>query len=89
MSNKILSVEKIRELMKAGTSMEWGTDLLFSFGEYAQEALKILVEHFLGEFVIDYSGSVEQWNSEAVYEILRQYPEGKLCTVPKSKKEKI
>lgn len=44
MSNKILSIEKIRELMKAGTPIEWGSDLLLSFGEYAQEALKITME---------------------------------------------
>ena len=44
MSNKILSIEKIRELMKVGTSIEWDSDLLFSFGEYAQEALKITME---------------------------------------------
>ena len=44
MSNKILSVEKIRELMKAGTAIEWDSDLLLSFGEYAQEALKITME---------------------------------------------
>ena len=44
MANKILSVEKIRELMKAGTPIEYGSDLLFSFGEYAQEALKITME---------------------------------------------
>ena len=63
-------------------------DELLPDGTPAQKALKILVEHFLGEFVINYSGSVEQWNSEAVYEILRQYPEGKLYTVPKSKRRK-
>ena len=44
MSNKILSIEKIRELMKTGTLIEYGSDLLFSFGEYAQEALKITME---------------------------------------------
>lgn len=44
MSNKILSIEKIRELMKAGTAIEWDSDLLLSFGEYAQEALKITME---------------------------------------------
>ena len=44
MSDKILSIEKIRELMKAGTSIEWGSDLLLAFGEYAQEALKITME---------------------------------------------
>jgi len=44
MSDKILSVEKIRELMKAGTPIDWGSDLLLSFGEYAQEALKITME---------------------------------------------
>ncbi|MCR4881007.1 MAG: sugar O-acetyltransferase [bacterium] len=30
--------------MKSGTPIEWGSDLLFSFGEYAQEALKITME---------------------------------------------
>ena len=44
MSNKVLNIEKIRELMKAETPIEWGSDLLFSFGEYAQEALKITME---------------------------------------------
>ena len=44
MSNKILSVEKIKELMKAGASIDWGSDLLLSFGKYAQEALKITME---------------------------------------------
>ena len=44
MSNKILSIEQIRELMKTGTLIEYGSDLLFSFGEYAQEALKITME---------------------------------------------
>ena len=44
MSNKILSIEKIRELMKAGTAIGWDSDLLLSFGEYAQEALKITME---------------------------------------------
>lgn len=44
MSDKILSVEEIRELMRAGTSIEFGSDLLLSFGEYAQEALKITME---------------------------------------------
>ena len=44
MSNKILSIEKIRELMKEGTPIVWGTDLLWSFGEYAQDAQKITME---------------------------------------------
>ena len=44
MSNKILSVERIRELMRAGTPIELGSDLLLSFGEYAQEALKITMK---------------------------------------------
>ena len=44
MSNKILSIEKIRELMKAETSIEWGSDLLLAFGQYAQEALKVTME---------------------------------------------
>lgn len=44
MANKLLSVEKIRELMKEGTLIEFGTDLLWSFGEYSQEALKITME---------------------------------------------
>lgn len=53
-------------------------DELFPDGTDAQKALEILVDHFLGEFVITYPGNTKQWNSEAVAEILRQYPEGKL-----------
>ncbi len=41
---KIMSVEEIRELMKKGTQLEWGSDLLQSFYEYGQEALKITME---------------------------------------------
>lgn len=44
MTNKILSIEKIRELMKEGTPIVLGSDLLYSFGEYAQDALKITME---------------------------------------------
>ena len=44
MTDKIMSIEKIRELMKKGSKIEWGSDLLWSFGEYAQEALKITME---------------------------------------------
>lgn len=43
MLNKF-SVEEIRELMKAGTPIEFGSDLLLSFGEYAQDALRITME---------------------------------------------
>ena len=44
MPDKIYSIEKIRELMKARKPIEWGSDLLWSFGQYAQEALKITME---------------------------------------------
>ena len=44
MANKILSVEEIRELMKNGTPMAFGTELMLSFYEYGQEALKITME---------------------------------------------
>lgn len=44
MANKILSIEKIRELMKNRQPILYGSDLLLSFGEYAQEALKITME---------------------------------------------
>lgn len=44
MANKILSVEEIRELMKKGTPMAFGTELMPSFYEYCQEALKITME---------------------------------------------
>ena len=39
-----MSVEKIRKLMKKGTPMEFGTDLLQAFYEYGQEALRITME---------------------------------------------
>ena len=44
MSNKLLSIEEIRKIMKTGTPIEYGSDLLFSFGEYAKDALKITME---------------------------------------------
>ena len=44
MTKEIMSVEKIRELMKAGTPMMWGSDLMPAFYEYGQEALKITME---------------------------------------------
>ena len=44
MQKKILSVPQIRALMKRGTPMIFGTDLLKSFYEYGQEALKITME---------------------------------------------
>ena len=44
MTNKIMSVEEIRDFMKKGTPIVFGSDLLLSFGEYAQEALKITME---------------------------------------------
>lgn len=44
MRNEILSVEKIRELMKNGTPMAFGSEIMPSFYEYGQEALKITME---------------------------------------------
>jgi len=44
MAKKIISVAEIRKLMKKGTPMEWGTDLLQAFYEYGQEALKLTME---------------------------------------------
>lgn len=44
MANEIYSIEKIRALMKEGTPIVFGTDLLWSFGEYAQDAIKITME---------------------------------------------
>jgi len=44
MTSNIFSIEKIRELMKNGTPIVWDSDLLRSFGVYAQEALQITME---------------------------------------------
>lgn len=44
MSDKLMSVEEIRELMKKGAPIVFGSDLLRSFAEYAQNALKITME---------------------------------------------
>ena len=44
MKKKILSVPQIRALMKKRTPMIFGTDLLQSFYEYGQEAMKITME---------------------------------------------
>lgn len=51
-------------------------DEMLPKGTDAQKALNILVKHFLGNFIISYSGSQQQWNSEAVAEILLKYPKG-------------
>ena len=40
----MISIAEIRKLMKKGTPMEMGTDLLQAFAEYSQEALKILMD---------------------------------------------
>jgi hypothetical protein len=41
----------------------------------AQEGLKILIDHFLGEdWYVSLSISQEQVNTEAIYQILRKYP---------------
>lgn len=53
-------------------------DEMLPNGTDAQKALNILVKHFLGNFIISYSGSQQQWNSEAVAEILLKYPQGKI-----------
>ena len=44
MAEKIISIDEIRNFMKQGTPMEWGSDLLQAFYEYGQEALKITME---------------------------------------------
>ena len=44
MTKDIMSIEKIRELMKNGTCIEMNSALLCSFGVYAQEALQITME---------------------------------------------
>ena len=44
MDKKILSIEEIRQLMNKGTHLIFGSDLLQSFYEYGQEALKITIE---------------------------------------------
>ena len=59
-------------------------DAMLPNGTDAQEGLKILVQHFLGYLpVINYPGSTEQWNSEAIAAILLKYPPGAIRKVPK------
>lgn len=53
-------------------------------GTDAQTALEIVARHFLNEsLILSYPGSIEQWNSEVVYEILRKYPSGRIRLIPK------
>ena len=47
-------------------------------GTDAQTCLKILVEHFLGNYIIMYPGSTKQWNTEATFKILELYPQGSI-----------
>lgn len=60
-------------------------DEMLPKGTSAQDAIDILAEHFLGEYIVNYPASPEQWNSEVVYEILRRFPSGKFRRIPKSK----
>lgn len=50
----------------------------------AQEGLRILIKHFLGEdwYAVD-PISTEQVNSVAIYEILERYPSGKFRRICK------
>lgn len=49
-----------------------------------QEAVHILAEHFLGDYVIEgYPASGAQWNSEVVYKILQLYPRGSIRKIKK------
>lgn len=48
-------------------------------GTDPQEGLKILIKHFIGDFIVTgYPCSKKQWNSEAIYEVLRLYPQGSI-----------
>ena len=55
-------------------------DEMLPKGTSAQDAIDIL-----GEYIVNYPASPEQWNSEVVYEILRRFPSGKFRRIPKSK----
>lgn len=61
----------------------------FPRGTDAQEALNILIKHFLGEdwYVVD-PLSVSQVNSVAVLEILQKYPSGSIRMIPKERSKK-
>ena len=62
---------------------------IFPKGTDAQEALNILIEHFLGNdwYVVDPLG-VSQVNSVAVVEILQKYPSGSIRRIPKERSKK-
>lgn len=64
-------------------------DSIFPRGTDAQEALNILIKHFLGEdwYVVD-PLSVSQVNSVAVLEILQKYPSGSIRMIPKERSKK-
>ena len=69
-------------------------DEMFPNGTNAQEGLEILVKHFLGYTpIVNYSCGATQWNSEAIGDVLRKYPEGTWHKVPyseeRTKKEKF
>lgn len=63
-------------------------DAMLPDGTDPQKALEILIEHFLGYLpIVNYPCGHDQWNSEAVYEVLRKYPEGKIRRIPKRRRE--
>ena len=48
-------------------------------GTSDEEALDILIKHFLGDFIVyGYPCGHTQYNSEAIAEILRLYPQGSI-----------
>lgn len=62
-------------------------DEMLPNGTDAQTALEIIAQHFLSEpLILNYPGSIEQWNSEVVYEILRRYQSGRVRIIPKAQR---
>ena len=44
MAQKKITLKQIRELMRQGTPMQMGTDLMKAFYDYGQEAMKITMK---------------------------------------------
>ena len=60
------------------TQFDENSNELLPKGIEAQKALGILAEHFLGDYIITYPGTQEQWNAEVTAQILYQYPNKKI-----------
>jgi len=74
-----MDAEKFRKQLNENSDKDYG---LCCPPTEAQEAVNILIKHFLGEdWFVSFPMCAEQVNSEAVYEILKENKKGLLSRI--------